>query len=193
LSVLSPGDFGSAETHRNPGSNQLQQELAGATAIVRQIIIKLNAGASFVCHDAHFKWRRACWKPVPVHRQPVPLGDVEEHCRVAAGGNDAPGRRIRFEPMLFEILLPCRALHPILSIEDKARSAIGIEHGRRVSQRLEPASGFLAARAKAGAGQNRRTDRLEFHLAALAGRGKLLVLLLVHSVSRFWSAIDAPF
>src|SRR5258706_14318353 len=59
-------------------------------------------------------------------------------------------------------------------------TTVGIEHGRRGSQLLEPASGFLAARTIAGAGKNRRPNCLEFHLAALAYRGKVLVLLLVH-------------
>jgi len=33
--------------------------------------------------------------------------------------------------MLFKILLPRYAVHSILSIEDKACSTVGIEHGRR--------------------------------------------------------------
>src|SRR6516162_1687183 len=45
------------------------------------------------------------------------------------------------EPMLFKILLPHHALHSILSIQDQARSAVGIERGRRRSQLPEPASG----------------------------------------------------
>ena len=179
-SCLSQGDFWPAETHRNPGGDQLQHELAGVTTIIRQVIGKLDADAPLFCHDPHFKWRRACRKAVPVHRQPVPFGEVEEHCRIAARGNDPSGRGIGLEPMLFKILLPHHALHSILSIQDKACSTVGIEHGRRGSQLLEPTSGFLAARAIAGAGQNRRTDCLEFHLAALAYRGKVFVLLLVH-------------
>jgi hypothetical protein len=41
----------------------------------------------------------------------VPFGDVEEHCQIAARGNDPSGRGILLEPMLFEILLPHHALH----------------------------------------------------------------------------------
>jgi len=115
---LSQGDFGPAQTHRNPGGDQLQHELAGVTTIIRQVIGKLDAGAPLFRHEPHFKRRRACRKPVPVHRQPVPFGYVEEHCRIAARGNDPPGRGIRLEPMLFEILLPHHALHSILSIQD---------------------------------------------------------------------------
>ena len=88
-----------------------------------------------------------------------------------------PGSGSLLEPMLFEILLPHHALHSILS--EKACSTVGIKHRRRRGQLLEPASGFLAARAIAGAGQNRRAECLEFHLATLAYRGKVFVLLLV--------------
>jgi hypothetical protein len=45
---------------------------------------------------------------------------------------------------------------------------------------FEPTSGFLATRAKAGAGQDRRADCLELHLAALAHREEAFVLFLVH-------------
>jgi hypothetical protein len=44
----------------------------------------------------------------------------------------------------------------------------------------ELVSGLLAARAIAGAGQDRRADGFEFHLAALAGCGNLVGLRLVH-------------
>jgi len=91
---LSQGDFRPAETHRNPGGDQLQQELAGVTTIVRQVIGKLDADAPLFCHDPHLKWRRTCRKAVPVHRQPMSLGKVEEHSRIATCGNDPPGRRI---------------------------------------------------------------------------------------------------
>ena len=50
---------------------------------------------------------------------------------------------------------------------------------RRRSQLLELTSGFLAARAIAGGGQNRRTGCLELYFAALA-RWKKLFVLLVH-------------
>jgi hypothetical protein len=46
----------------------------------------------------------------------VPLGEVEEYCRIATGGNDPPGRGIRPEAMLFEIFLSTHTLHLILSI-----------------------------------------------------------------------------
>ena len=84
--------------------------------------------------------------------------------------------------MLFKMLVPRHALHAILSIQDHARSAVGIEHGRRGSQLLEPTSGFLATRAIAGAGHNRLAHCLELHFAALAHRGEVFVLFLVHCV-----------
>src|SRR5215470_4645785 len=105
---------------------------------------------------------------------------------MTACGNDPSGGGIGLEPMLFKILLPRHALHAILSIEDQACSTVGIEHGRRRSQLLEPTSGFLATRAIAGAGQNRRADCLELHLTALANRGEVFVLFLVHCASRSW-------
>src|SRR4029077_17369779 len=94
--------------------------------------------------------------------------------------DDPSGGGIGLEPMLFKILLPHHALHSILSIQDQACSTVGIEHGRRRSQLLELTSGFLATRAVAGPGQNRRADWLEFHLAALGHREEMYVLFLVH-------------
>jgi hypothetical protein len=179
---LSQGDLRPAETHRNPGGDQLQHELAGVTATIGQVIGKRDADAALLCHDPHFKWRRACRKAVPEHRQPVPFGEVEEHRRIATRGEDSSGSGTRLEPTLFEMLLPNHALHAILSIEDKGCSTIGIEHRRRRSHLLEPTSGFLATRAIAGTGQNRRANGLELHFAASAGREKALVLLLVHCV-----------
>ena len=84
--------------------------------MIRQVIAKLDADAPLICHDPHFKWRCACRNAVPVDRQPVPFGEVKEHCRVAASGNNPSGRGIRFEPVLFKILLPRYAVHSILSI-----------------------------------------------------------------------------
>ena len=148
--------------------------------IIRQVIGELDATSSLFCHDPHFKGRCACRKAVPVHRQPVPLGEVEEYCRIATCGNDPPGRGIRPEPMFFKILLPRHTLHSILSIQDEVCSTVGIEDRWRGSQLLEPASGFLAARAIAGAGQDRPADCLQFHLAALAYHGEAFVLFLIH-------------
>jgi hypothetical protein len=108
------------------------------------------------------------------------LGKVEEHCRIAAGGNDPPGRRIRLEPMLFEKLLPRHTLHAILSIEHVVSSTVGSEDGWRGIQLLEATSGLLATGAIAGAGQNRPADGLQFHLAASAYRGEVFMLFLVH-------------
>src|SRR6202171_5775892 len=108
------------------------------------------------------------------------LGEVEEHCRIATCGNDPPGRGIKLEPVLFEILLPRDALHSILSIYDVVCSTVGIEHGWRGSQLLEAASGFLATRAIAGGGQNRPADCLQSHLAASAYLGEVFLLFLVH-------------
>ena len=79
VSCLPQSDFRPAETHRNPSGDQLQHKLAGVTTIVRQVIGKLDADAPLFCHDPHFKWRRVCRKAVPEHRQPVSLGEVEEH------------------------------------------------------------------------------------------------------------------
>ena len=99
---LSQGDFWPAETHRDPSGDKSQHELAGVTIIIRQVISKLDAVSAVLCHDPHFKGRSACRKAVPVHRQPMSLGKVEEHSRIATCGNDPPGRRIRLEPVLFK-------------------------------------------------------------------------------------------
>jgi hypothetical protein len=82
--------------------------------------------------------------------------EAEPFCRIAARGKDPSSRGIRLEPPLFKILLPHHATHSILSIKDDACSTVGIEHRRRRGQLLELTSGLLAARAIAGAGQNRR-------------------------------------
>src|SRR5215472_8944535 len=85
---LPQGDFRAAETHRDPSGDQLQHKLAGVTTIVRHVIGKLDADPPLFCHHPHFKWWRACRKAVPEHRQPVSLGEVEEHCRITALGDD---------------------------------------------------------------------------------------------------------
>jgi hypothetical protein len=177
---LSQGDFRTAETHRDPGGDKPQHELAGMTIIIRQVIGKRDAVSSVLCHDPHFKGRRTCRKAVPVHRQPMSLGKVEEHSRIATCGNDPPGRRIRLEPALFEIFLPRHTLHSILSIQDVVCSTVGIEDGWCGRQLLEAASGFLATRAIAGGGQNRPANGLQFHLAASAYPGEVFLLPLVH-------------
>jgi len=148
--------------------------------MIRQVIGKRCAISPVLCHDPHFKRRRTCRKAVPVHRQPMSPGEVEEHRRIAACGNHPPGRRIRFEPVLSQMLLPRHTLHAILSIEDVVCSSVGIEDGRRGSKSLEATASFLATRAIAGGGQNRPADRLQFHLAASAYRGGMFLLLLLH-------------
>jgi hypothetical protein len=107
---LTQADFRPAETHRNPGGDQFQHELAGVTTIIRRVIGKLDADAPLFCHDPHIKWRHTFGKTVPVYRQPVPFGEIEEHCRIAARGNDSSGRGSRLEPVLFKILLPYNEL-----------------------------------------------------------------------------------
>ena len=82
--------------------------------------------------------------------------------------------------MLCEIWLSRSALDAILSVQDHARPTVGIEHGRRGRQLLEPMSGLLAARAIARGGQDRRAGRLEFHLAALARRDEVCWPCLAH-------------
>jgi hypothetical protein len=42
----------------------------------------------------------------------MPFGKIEEHCRIAAGGNDPPGRRVRLEPDLSEVAPPRIAPDP---------------------------------------------------------------------------------
>jgi hypothetical protein len=187
---LSPTDLRPAKAHRDPGGDQLQHELAGVTGVVRYIIGKLDADASLFRHHPHFKRRRAGRKPVAEHRQPVPFGEVEEHGRVAAGGNDPPCRGLRFEPILSEILLSRHALHPILAIEDHACSTVGIEQRWRGGQLPELTPGFLATGAITGAGQDRRAEGFEFHLAALARRGKVLLLLFIHGACPHLASFD---
>jgi hypothetical protein len=43
---FSQGDFRPAETHRDPGGDKLQHQLAGATIIIRQVIGKLDAASN---------------------------------------------------------------------------------------------------------------------------------------------------
>src|SRR5258708_11268437 len=105
MDCLPQGDVRPAETHRDPSGDQLQHKLAGVTTIVRQVIGKLDADTPLFCHHPHFKWRRACRKAVPEPRHPVYPGEVEEHCRITALGNDPSGGGFGLEPMLFKILL----------------------------------------------------------------------------------------
>jgi hypothetical protein len=108
------------------------------------------------------------------------LGKVDEHCRIATGGNDPPGRRIRLEPVLFKKLLPGHTLHAILSNQDIVGSTVGIEDGWRGIQLPEATSGLLATRAIAAGGQNRPAYGLQFHLAASAYPEEVVLLFLVH-------------
>jgi hypothetical protein len=177
---LSQGNFWPSETHRDPSGDKPQHELAGVSIIVWQVISKLDAVSSVLCHDPHFRGWSVCRKAVSVNRQPMSLGKVEEHCRIATCGNDPPGRGIRPEPVLFKMLPPRHTLHSILSIQDVVCSTVGIEHGRRGSQPLEAASGFLATCAIAGGGQNRPADCLQFHFAASAYLGEVVLLFMLH-------------
>ncbi len=176
---LSQGDFWPAKTHRDPSGDEPQHELARETIIIRHVIGKLDAVSTVSCHDPHFKRRSACRKAVPVHRQPMSLGKVEEHSRIATCGNDPPRWGIRLEPVLFKILLPRHTMHSILSIQDVVRSAVRIEHGWRGRQLLEAATGFLATRAKAGGGQNRPPNCLQFYRTASAYLVEVCLLFLV--------------
>lgn len=190
----SQGDFGPAETHRDPSGDEPQHELAGGTIIIRQVIGKRDAVSPVSCHHPHFEGWRSCRKAVPVDRQPMSLGKVEEHSRIATCGNDPPSRRLRLEPVLFEILLPRYTSHAILSIKDVLSSTVGIEDAGRGRQLLEPPSGFLATRAIAGGSQNRPADGFQFHLAASAYPGEVFLLFLIHgdrpfvvvSMKSFW-------
>jgi len=155
--------------------------------MIRQVIGKRDALSPVACHDPHFNGRSTCRKAIPVHRQPMSPGKIEEHRRIAACGNDPPGRRIRLEPVLPQILLPRHTLHAILSVEDVVCSSVGIEDGWRGSQLLEATAGFLATRAIAGGGQNRPAGRLQFHLAASACPREVFLLFLVHmATARSW-------
>jgi hypothetical protein len=52
---LSQGDFWPAQTHRDPSGDRPQHELAGVTVTVLQVISKLDAVPSILCHDPHFQ------------------------------------------------------------------------------------------------------------------------------------------
>lgn len=148
--------------------------------MIRQVTRKLDAVSSVLRHDPHFNRRRTGRKAVPVHRQPMSLGEIEEQRRIAACGNDPPGGRPGLEPVFFEMLLPRHAVHPILSIQDVVRPTVGSEHGWRGSQPLEAASSFPATRAIAAGGQDRAADGLQLHLAAPACPGEAFLLFLAH-------------
>jgi hypothetical protein len=168
-----PGDFRPTEAHRDPGGDELQHELGGIAGRIRHVVVKRDTLSPVSCHDPHFNGRSTRRKSVPVQRQPMSLGEVGEHCRIAACGKHPPGRRLGLEPVLIEMLVSGHALHAILSIQEAVRSAAGIEHGRRGRQLLEAASDFLATRAITGGGQDRPAERLQFHLAAPACRGEM--------------------
>ena len=92
--------------------------------------------------------------------------------------------------MLFKMLLPRHTSHSILSIQDVVCSTVGIEHGRRGSQLLEAASGFLATCAIAGGGQNWPADCLQFHFAASAYLGQVVLRLMLRCDRPFLSPHD---
>ena len=148
--------------------------------MVRQVTGELDAVSSLGRHEPHLNGRRTGWNAVPINRQPVPLGEVEEHCRIAARGDDPPRRGIRLEPVLAEKRLALYTAHAILSNQDVVGSAVGIARGRRRSELLKPVSGFLTTFAVTGGGQNRPAGQLQFDLAASAYRREMFVPFSVH-------------
>jgi hypothetical protein len=131
-------------------------------------------------HDAHFNRGSAGRKAVAVHRQPMSPRKVEEHRRIATCGNDPPGRRLLLEPVLFQIFLSRHTSHAILAIEDVVRSSVGRQDRWRGRSLLKTTSGFPTTPTIAGGRENRPADGLQYHLAASACRGEVLLLLLVH-------------
>jgi hypothetical protein len=65
----------------------------------------------------------------------------------------------------------------VFPVEDKVRTSVGVEHRRRGEELLDQMSGLLAARAIAGAAEDRRAGGFEPDFAALACRGKIFWLL----------------
>ena len=68
-------------------------------------------------------------KAAAIEREPVPLGEVEEHGGVAAVREQPARRQIRFQPPLFQQVAAVDAADAILAIQNVVGAAVIGQHG----------------------------------------------------------------
>jgi hypothetical protein len=106
----------------------------------------------------------------------MPLGEIQEHGRVAARNHDTAGLRIGRQPMFLQILASPNDRHAILSVQAVLGATIRTDHSRRAVSALERMSCGLAGITIAHRTYDRRTNDLNGSLTALAtGEATLLI------------------
>jgi len=110
----------------------------------------------------------------------MPLGEIEEHGRVAARSHDTAGLRSGRQPMFLQILAAPNDRHAILSVQAVLGAAIRAGRSRRAVCALERMSCGLAVLTIAHRTYDRRTNDLNGSLTALAtGEATLLVFFYI--------------
>src|SRR5581483_11967219 len=165
----------SSESHSHPGAEYVQREVSGQARVGGHVVRQDHTGGPFGSHQPHGCRREIARNARAIHCEPVPLGEVEEHGRVATACNHAPCRRIRFEPPLFQQIPALEAADAILAVEDVVRAAVIAQNRIGPRLRLISMTCFLATRAIANAAQNWRPDDLELYFAAATIRRDALI------------------
>src|SRR5262249_47816691 len=129
----------------------------------------------FGSHQPHGCRGDIVGKAAAIYGEPVTLGEVEEHGRVATARVHSPGRRTRLRPSLLKEVPALDAAYSILAIENVVRAAILGQDRIDAGHCLMPSTCLLAAGAITNASQNWSPDNLELYFAAAARRrGELI-------------------
>jgi hypothetical protein len=109
----------------------------------------------------------------------MPLGEIEEHGRVAARSHDTAGLRSGRQPMFLQILAAPNDRHAVLSVQAVLGATIRAGRSRRAVCALERMACGLAVLTIAHRTYDRRTNDLNGSLTALA-TGEAMVLVCSH-------------
>lgn len=116
-----------------------------------------NTLTSLSGHDPHLQGRNFPSYLAAVKRQPVTLAEVEAYRRVAAPRHDAPRRRVRPQPELFQALAALRAPKAVLAEEKVVRPAVETEYRPGAGKLTDKSSRLLTTAAVAGNVSKRRS------------------------------------
>jgi hypothetical protein len=112
-------DGRSSEPHSHPCKEQLQHEFSGVAWIVGHIVRQNHTLGSFGSHHPHGCRWDIVWEAAAIDREPVTLGEVEEHGRVTTARVHSPRRRIRFQSSLLKNVPALDAAYSILATAKK--------------------------------------------------------------------------
>jgi hypothetical protein len=100
----------------------------------------------------------------------MPLGEIQEHWRLAARGHETSGLRIGRKPMLLQILAAPDDHHAVLPVQTVCGATIHIDRSRRAIYLFEPMPSSPAVFAIAHGAHDGRANDLKGGLTALAAR-----------------------